>query len=75
MYAFALIGPPAHVSPAKWDCRRAGGRCTAPTAHSVGSCPIGGSVVVGGYVWPGDYHDPRYPDPVPLKHGERRTAP
>jgi hypothetical protein len=22
---------------------------------------------VGTYGWPGDYHDPRYPDPIPLK--------
>ncbi|HET6573221.1 MAG TPA: hypothetical protein VFG68_06440, partial [Fimbriiglobus sp.] len=25
---------------------------------------------VAGYVWPGDYHDPRYPDPVPLKQAK-----
>jgi hypothetical protein len=49
-------------APAKWDCCRA-----ALTVHSVGSSPVGESVVVGRYVWPGDYHDPRYPDPIPLK--------
>lgn len=54
-------------APAMWDaCGAAPGCCGAPTAHTVGWSPVGGSAVVGGYVWPGDYHDPRYPDPVPL---------
>lgn len=55
-------------APAKWVAyRAAAGCCDTPAAHFVGSSPVGWSVVVGGYVWPGDYHDPRYPDPVPLK--------
>ena len=49
-------------APAKWDVCR-----SAPTVHSVASYPVSETVVVGGYVWPGDYHDPRYPDPIPLK--------
>jgi hypothetical protein len=58
-------------APARWDVCRVGGRCCDGTAgHVVGASPVGGSVVVGGYVWPGDYYDPRYPDPVPLKQAK-----
>jgi hypothetical protein len=57
-------------APAKWDVSRAAGCCTAPAVHYAGSSPVGWSEVVGGYVWPGDYHDPRYPDPVPLKQAK-----
>jgi hypothetical protein len=54
-------------APSKWDCCRAGGRCCdTPAGHVVGSSPVGGRAVAG-YAWPGDYHDPRYPDPIPLK--------
>jgi len=58
-------------APAKWECNGAvGACCSGATAHTVGASPVGGPVVVGGHAWPGDYHDPRYPDPIPLKQAK-----
>ncbi len=49
----------------------AGGCCDTPTGHVVGSSPVVVTPVMPEpYFWPGDYYDPRYPDPVPLKQAK-----